>query len=83
MELIGENIKSSGLSDFKDPFNKECVREIFFFVRKEFCGNKGIQYDSTVYFKNGNTKGEQNIKADDFVSLVKKTEDFVKSLENK
>lgn len=71
---------SSSIADFKDPFNKECVYQIFFFIRRDKYTHGGIEYNSVVYFENGNTKGEQKVYGENFVDLVKKTEDFVKSL---
>lgn len=79
MNLFGSNASGSSLSEFKDPFKKDCVERIWFSIRKSWNGRDTI-YASVVYFTNGKTKGEQEIEADDFINLVKKTEDFVKSL---
>lgn len=79
MNIFGNNTNSTSLADFKDPFIKDCVEKIFFIIRKDMWG-KSLKYSATVYFQNGNTKGEQDIEAGNFVDLVKKVEDFVKSL---
>lgn len=78
MNLFDNSNSGAQLTDFKDPFGKDCVEGIWFWIRKEW--KDRIVYESQVKFKNGNTKGEHNMNADNFIDLVKKTEEFIKSL---
>lgn len=79
MNMFGGN-NNKALADFKDPFNKDSVETIMFYIRKGMFDRSKISYSSTVSFKNGNTQGTQNIESDNFIDLVKKTEEFIKSL---
>ncbi len=40
----------------------------------------GVDFSATVYFKNGNSKGEQSIKAETFEGLVAKVNAFIAGL---
>jgi len=71
---------NNGLDLFKDPFEKGNVTSIYFYILKDRWGGDDVTMSSKVEFKNGDTKGEQNIKADDFDTLVRKTKDFIDSL---
>lgn len=79
MNIFGGNNKNA-LTDFKDPFNKDYVDCITFWIKKDLFDKSKITYSANVYFENGKTKGEQKIEAKDFVELVKKVEDFVQTL---
>lgn len=71
---------NKALADFKDPFKKDFVDDITFWIRKDMWDKNKINYSATVYFVNGNTKGQQSFKADNFVDLVKEVEKFVQTL---
>lgn len=75
-----KNEESKFLNEFKNPFNSEKIERVFFVVRKDLFDENKIIYRSTIYFKNGNTKGEQEVDAKDFIELIKKTENFIKTL---
>ena len=74
-----ENDNNKSLIDFKDPFIKEKCEVIEFRI-ENYKWNKSTVFKSTIYFSNGNTRGNHNIIANDFNQLVKLTEEFIKSL---
>jgi hypothetical protein len=79
-----EDQKEQDLTEFKDPFNSDCCEKIIIWIQKPILFfEKGIEYTSVINFKNGNTSGQQRVEAEDFPSLLKKIEEFVKALENK
>lgn len=81
MELLkGHDEHNSFISEFKDPFKSDKCDSIMIYVRKSNSSKNGIRMTSWVEFKNGNTSGKQQIEAEDFPSLIKKTEEFIKSL---
>jgi hypothetical protein len=73
----GENFNE--ISPIKDPFKKNCLESVFFYVRKSILSEK-INFTSTVKFKNGNTTGEQNFDEKDFETLLKKTISFINTI---
>lgn len=75
--LLGE-LNSQQLADFKNPFSKDCVNNIFFHINPNITSK--YRMNATVKFINNNTIGEQNFFADDFVTLVKNVENFIQSL---
>ena len=81
MNLLNKDGNSNGLSNFSDPFGKDCVETVRFFINKQpsfFKQNK--RGSATVSFKKGSTSGEQEFFSDDFQDLVKQVDDFIKSL---
>ena len=73
LTLNNETTSDNKLDLFKDPFENEFVDRISFLMT-----DRGLS--ATVVFVNGNTKGEQRIEADDFNTLVLKTQDFINTL---
>jgi hypothetical protein len=71
---------ASAMTEFKDPFSKQGIDNVTFFIRKNIFDDSIIEYSSRVYFKNGNTSGSQEIKAQNFNELLSKTKSFVDSL---
>lgn len=67
------------LADFNNPFNKKSVDRIYIATTKDWKGN--ISWYGAVEFKNGNTKGSQEVRDESFHAIVKKIDDFVNSLE--
>lgn len=80
LTLKESKTENNKLDLFKDPFDKGNVETIMFYISKSHF-NEEISMSSNVKFRNGNTKGEQEIKADDFNTLVEATKDFIDSLE--
>lgn len=68
----------SGLSNFSNPFEKDCVQNIFFHIRKDFNGH--FQLNASVEFICNNTEGKQRFSSDDFGELVKEVEKFIQQL---
>lgn len=68
------------LSPFSDPFNKEDVQEIYFFIKKDMWDKGKIKFSSTVKFQSKSTEGTQRLTAESFASLVAITEEFIKTL---
>lgn len=64
------------ISELKNPFNKDCIQLVTIWI----CKTWTPQFQSKIKFINGNTTGEQNLEAQDFKSIIKKTEDFIESL---
>lgn len=68
------------MSTLVDPFKKNAVTWITMNIYKDYYGN--VVYKSKIDFENGPTKGNHEIVAGDFNSLVKSVEGFLKSLES-
>lgn len=77
--MIEIDIKSKSIADLKDPFTQECIESVWFWCNKNTFRNS-IEYRATVKFKNGNTTGEQKFDAESFEMLVRKVDNFTKSL---
>lgn len=82
MELFNQKTqeKEQFLSTYKDPFKSDKVESIIFHIGKSMFSPYEINMSATIKFKNGDTSGAHNIKADDFPTLVKKVDEFVHSL---
>lgn len=77
MNLLGN--KNNYISELKNPFDKDCVKDISFYLFKSrVSGN--FNFASNVSFENGGTEGKQKFTANNFAELVKKTEDFINNL---
>ncbi len=72
--------KESFLSEFTDPFKMESIECVRMYIRKTSYGETKITFKATVDFSRGKTKGEHEIMAMDFPTLVKKVESFIKEL---
>ena len=70
------------ISSYNNPFQSDKVQSIKFLITKGyFSFNKNeITYIAYIEFQNGNSSGEQKIETDDFISLVRETELFIKNL---
>lgn len=68
------------ISSYSNPFKSDKVDSIDFTIDKNMFDKNKIQYKARIRFINGNSTGYQNIESTDFVSLVKETELFIKSL---
>lgn len=75
-----ESEKESFISTYKDPFNSGNVEKITMRIGAGWFGGD-IKYKATIDFKNGDTEGVQRLVAEDFPSLVREVELFIKSLE--
>jgi len=80
MELFKNSTeKEQFISKYKDPFKSDNVEQIIMRIGAGLFGGK-VKYRATIEFKNGNTTGEQKLQCNDFPSLVKEVEQFIKSL---
>ena len=70
--------KSVGL--LKDPFKSEKITGVSIRAFKSTVSDKWVNY-GRVEFKNGETKGEQEIRGDSLNDVIKKVSDFIKELE--
>ena len=65
------------LTEIKDPFRKDNITNINFFYRRyNIFGEEINEFESTIKFVNGDTSGEQRIKADTFPELYQKVIEF-------
>ena len=69
---------AEAISELRDPFRADCCDRITMWIRKDWSG--AVVFEARVYFQNGPTKGEHDIGADSFTSLVRKVELFTASL---
>lgn len=78
--MIGVEIhdQASRISDLKNPFMADKVIRFSTYCNAGWGGQ--WSYTGTIEFQNGNTKGEQKFKGDDFGSLLKKMEQFMADL---
>ena len=68
-------------SDFKFPFQKNCLEAINISLGKKLLIDGGdFEWRGSIDFKNGNTKGIQNFKSNDFRDIVKQMEIFLNNL---
>lgn len=80
MILIDDRIRNE-LSPFKDPFSKECVESVLISCRRDLFHHDIVKYMAIVEFKNGDTKGEQQLKAESLASLLDKVKTFLDSFD--
>ena len=78
LQLLDSKSDQQYVSSLVDPFKKESIDNVFIHIRKDW--NKKVHFSASVEFKNGPTSGEHHFKADDFASLVKQVDDFIKHL---
>lgn len=72
--------KETGLSVIQDPFKKTMVTHIHVHAIKGFLGGKWT-FSGSVKFENGNTKGEQEFKGENFDDVVLKIKAMIDNLE--
>ena len=76
------NIKNDILSTIKDPFNKDCIKDIDIHITTSWSTPPKRYCWATVTFQNGNTKGEQRFgNHDDFKTLMTEVQVFMDELE--
>jgi|LakMenEpi03Aug12_release.lakeMendotaPanAssembly.Ray.scaffolds.fasta_scaffold962431_3 hypothetical protein len=68
------------ISSYSNPFKSDKVDKIEFTIGRKLFTENEIEYTASIRFKNGNSTGYQKIESSDFVSLVRETESFIKSL---
>ena len=65
----------------KNPFTKDNISSISIWMSPNvWDSSKGWEFEATVRFKNGDTKGEQKITGKDFEELCVKLSEFCTSL---
>lgn len=69
-------------SEFKDPFKKDTVDRVVveFHKTKSNWFRDGKRHVASIYFSNGNTKGEQAFYDDDPKELMRRVESFIDQL---
>ena len=65
----------------KDPFKKNCVTGITVRFEANIFNSEKWDADGYVYFKNGNSNGQQNFKGDTFDSVVIQIKAFLETLD--
>lgn len=80
-KLTSFSDKERFISPVIDPFKKDGVKDISFrMYRSIFYPHDWNKPYAVIQFEVGNTKGEQRFEADDFGTLVKQVEEFIKNL---
>lgn len=64
----------------KDPFKKNCVTRISITYEEGLFDNTKWSANGWVYFKNGNSKGQQDFKGENFDSVVLQVKAFLNTL---
>lgn len=73
---------ATALTDFKNPFQKGSIEKVWINIRrKNYSPGGDIVFEASISFKNGDTKGEQDIKGETFSDLIGKINAFIKSLD--
>lgn len=68
-------------SDFKFPFQKNCLEGIYISLGKKLLiQGGGFEWTGSISFKNGNTNGTQKFESNDFRDIVKQMEIFLNDL---
>lgn len=82
IDMISKAVEDKAmLGTFVDPFSAEHVKRVFIVLRKDFKGTNIAQ--GTVYFENGDTKGEHEISCASLDLLLPKLKAFIEGLETK
>ena len=69
------------LGNFKDPFSKDKITRITMnWSRVLFSKPVEFEWTASIYFKNGDTSGNQDFTNKDFQALLKDMEEFANSL---
>lgn len=79
MNTVDLREQTSRISDLKNPFFADKVIRFSTYCSKSTFS--GWSYSGVIEFENGNTKGEQKFKGEDFAGLLKKMETFMNELE--
>ena len=67
-------------SIIKQPFIQECITDINMRMHRNCFNKNEVKFSATIYFENGNTRGEQEIEANNFFELYQKVYNFCMSL---
>lgn len=78
--LFGNNKKEEIQSPTLDPFALKHITRISMCMRHPLFEKEAWAFEATIYFKNGDTSGEQNIKGTDFMDLFQKVYAFCEKL---
>ena len=85
MQLLEQNT-GNFLSQIKDPFNQKNIRKIDIEIKRCYGFNKdeaaddGFIYKATVWFKNGNTTGNQDFYGNGLEDLLKQVQSEIMNL---
>lgn len=66
----------------KNPFTKSSIERISIVMYRNAFNWNDITYYAKIEFRNGNTKGEQEIKGIDLADVFIKTKEFCEQLED-
>lgn len=69
--------QTNAVSEIKNPFTKECICEITIFIRPKSDYKK---FWAIIEFVNHNTKGRQDVEAENYESLMIKIQALIGSL---
>ena len=73
--------ETAKITSIANPFNAECIESIRIHMTKPlFSDSPKFKFYSIVEFRNGNTKGEQQINGDSMDEVYLQTKNFVQSL---
>lgn len=84
IKMFNGNDNNANLSILKNPFSSKKVDSISITIDRSMWPKEGdpFRFKAYVYFKNGDTSGNQRIEANDFNSLVIMIQNFISSLED-
>ena len=71
--------KENSLSQLKNPFGSKYVHRVKMEYEKEWF-KESFKWTAYVYFRNGNTSGDQKFEHEDFDVITKQIHDFIESL---
>jgi hypothetical protein len=81
---IEDQIKNDKLSNIKDPFNEDCIDNIWIQMDRNFFNTNIKEWNACIKFKNGNTSGEQKTnKFATFPEVVSAVKDIITEIRNK
>jgi hypothetical protein len=72
--------KEKSISDLKNPFDKSCIEQIHIMIYKGRFEPREVRHFAKIEFINGNTKGEQEIRAENLPSLLSEIQNFIDNL---
>lgn len=86
-EIVRETVKNNKLSIFRDPFRGRSVTQaVIWTYNMDHPENEyryGEPFEMTVYFKNGDTSGQQKLKAKSLKDLLRMYGSLVDELDDK
>ena len=78
-DIFDEETKNF-VSTYKNPFNQDKIKRIVISINVKTNFLYDNPFEATVYFNNGDTNGNHDIKADSLPDLLTMIEIFIKSL---